>query len=222
MTKGDVSMAKKSDFEWDEWQLLMNAPRYVYSILVTAKGGTDEITKPEAKALSKMLGDYRSDNSLIQAVLAEKKPVTIPEEIAHAPYDQGVKKLEQIGNILSKRVSRDEASGFNDFLLSAAHTVAEASREGFLGLGKKVSDEERRALESISQALKAPLGGERLGGAEAAGVERMYEVKQGDSLSKIALTFYGDSAQWPKIYEANKDQVKDPDLVYPGQKLRIP
>lgn len=214
-------MAKKSDFEWDEWQLLMNAPRYVYSVLVTAKGGTDEITKPEAKALSKMLGDYRSDNSLVQAVLAEKKPIAIPEEIAHAPYDQGVKKLEQIGNLLSKKVSRDEASGFNDLLLSAAHTVAEASREGFLGLGRKVSDEERRALESIAHALKTPLE-ERLGGAEAAGVGRMYEVKQGDSLSKIALTFYGDSAQWPKIFEANKDQVKDPDLIYPGQKLRIP
>jgi nucleoid-associated protein YgaU len=49
-----------------------------------------------------------------------------------------------------------------------------------------------------------------------------YVVRQGDSLSKIAKERYGNANQWPKIYEANKDVIKDPDLIYPGQTLRIP
>lgn len=51
---------------------------------------------------------------------------------------------------------------------------------------------------------------------------KIYVVKSGDSLSKIAKREYGDAQQWPKIFEANKDILKDPDKIYPGQKLRIP
>ena len=46
-----------------------------------------------------------------------------------------------------------------------------------------------------------------------------YTVEKGDSLSKIGQK-YGVS--WKEIYEANKDQVKDPDLIHPGWKLKIP
>jgi len=49
-----------------------------------------------------------------------------------------------------------------------------------------------------------------------------YTVKPGDSLSKIALAQYGDAMKYPAIFEANKPMLKDPDLIYPGQVLRIP
>ena len=45
---------------------------------------------------------------------------------------------------------------------------------------------------------------------------------KGDSLSKIAKQFYGSAGQWKKIYEANKDVIKNPDLIYPGQTFKIP
>jgi nucleoid-associated protein YgaU len=51
---------------------------------------------------------------------------------------------------------------------------------------------------------------------------RIYEVVGGDSLSKIAKRFYGDANQYNRIFEANKDQLKDPDHVKVGQKLKIP
>jgi nucleoid-associated protein YgaU len=51
---------------------------------------------------------------------------------------------------------------------------------------------------------------------------RIYEVVSGDSLSKIAKKFYGDPMKYPKIFDANKDQLSDPDKIKPGQKLRIP
>ncbi|MDR2950820.1 MAG: LysM peptidoglycan-binding domain-containing protein [Prevotella sp.] len=52
------------------------------------------------------------------------------------------------------------------------------------------------------------------------GGEETYEVKSGDSLSKIAKKYPGMT--WQKIYEANRDQIKDPNIIHPGQKLVIP
>jgi len=61
---------------------------------------------------------------------------------------------------------------------------------------------------TIDSSLKAP--------------ETLYTVVAGDSLSKIAKRYYGDASQYVKIFEANKDQLETPDLIKPGQTLRIP
>jgi len=61
--------------------------------------------------------------------------------------------------------------------------------------------------------------------AEAAPAEpegTYYEVKRGDSLSKIAKAQYGDAMKYPVIFEANRPMLKDPDEIYPGQVLRVP
>jgi len=51
---------------------------------------------------------------------------------------------------------------------------------------------------------------------------RYYTVVKGDTLSAISKKQYGDANQYPKIFEANKPMLKDPDRIYPGQVLRIP
>jgi len=51
---------------------------------------------------------------------------------------------------------------------------------------------------------------------------RTYEVKKGDSLSKIAKHVYGDAGKWRQIFAANSDKLKDPDKIFPGQVLTIP
>ena len=53
-------------------------------------------------------------------------------------------------------------------------------------------------------------------------IARTYVVVKGDSLSKIAKREYGDAQQWRRIYDANRDIIKDPDLILPGQTLRLP
>ena len=49
-----------------------------------------------------------------------------------------------------------------------------------------------------------------------------YTVVKGDNLSKISKQYYGDPNKYAKIFEANKPMLKSPDLIYPGQVLRIP
>ena len=50
----------------------------------------------------------------------------------------------------------------------------------------------------------------------------MYVVESGDTLWAIATATYGDGNRYPEIFEANKPMLSDPDLIYPGQVLRIP
>ncbi|MFO7303625.1 MAG: LysM peptidoglycan-binding domain-containing protein [Acidobacteriota bacterium] len=52
--------------------------------------------------------------------------------------------------------------------------------------------------------------------------EQTYTVQAGDTLSKISRQFYGDANQYMKIFEANRDQLTDPDKIKVGQVLRIP
>lgn len=61
-------------------------------------------------------------------------------------------------------------------------------------------------------------------GAAPRDVERevTYTVQRGDSLSKIAQERYGDGTRWKAIFEANRDQITNPDLIQPGQVLKIP
>jgi len=49
-----------------------------------------------------------------------------------------------------------------------------------------------------------------------------YTVQKGDTLQKISKKFYGTTKKWNKIYQANKDTLKGPNKVYPGQVLDIP
>lgn len=58
--------------------------------------------------------------------------------------------------------------------------------------------------------------------APAAKPMRTYTVESGDNLSKIAKETLGDANAYPKIFEANKPMLKDPDEIYPGQVLIIP
>ena len=57
---------------------------------------------------------------------------------------------------------------------------------------------------------------------EAEAADQTYTVVKGDSLSKIAKHEYGNANDWRKIFEANRDIIKDPDLIHPGQTLKIP
>ena len=65
-------------------------------------------------------------------------------------------------------------------------------------------------------------GGGGGGGAAVATAARTYTVKAGDTLSAIAKQQLGDANAYMKIFEANRDQLNDPDKIKPGQVLKIP
>lgn len=67
-----------------------------------------------------------------------------------------------------------------------------------------------------SRAMGAAAGG----GTATSG--QSYTVKSGDTLSKISKQFYGDSNEYMRIFYANRDKLRDPDMIQVGQQLTIP
>ena len=72
------------------------------------------------------------------------------------------------------------------------------------------------AYEKIDPDMRA---GDLMLNVEAADFDEVYEIKKGDTLGKIAK-HYGTT--WQKIHAMNKDVIKNPDLIFPGQKIKIP
>lgn len=59
-------------------------------------------------------------------------------------------------------------------------------------------------------------------GTTSASENRTHDVAAGDTLSAIAKHYYGDASKYHRIFEANRDQLSDPDKIKPGQVLKIP
>jgi len=59
-------------------------------------------------------------------------------------------------------------------------------------------------------------------GADAWDASQWHVVQQGDTLSKLAAHYYGDATLYPRIFDANRDVLTDPNKIRVGQKLRIP
>jgi len=72
-------------------------------------------------------------------------------------------------------------------------------------------------------ARAAALGALALASVAATpGPSVLHEVRDGETLVTIAAETLGDPALWPALYRANRDQIRDPARLYPGQKLAIP
>jgi phage tail protein X len=52
--------------------------------------------------------------------------------------------------------------------------------------------------------------------------EEYYVIERGDTLSHIAKRYYGNASKWPRLFEANREVIQDPDKIFPGQKIRVP
>ena len=86
--------------------------------------------------------------------------------------------------------------------------------------GKVTSTEQIRPQADFGNVQGSVRSTEEItGGAPS---EQMYTVIKGDTLSHIAQHFYGKAGRWRRIFDANRDQLDDPDRIQPGQVLRVP
>ncbi|MCR4409853.1 MAG: LysM peptidoglycan-binding domain-containing protein [Candidatus Saccharicenans sp.] len=99
----------------------------------------------------------------------------------------------------------------------------EAKGRAMLEFNKMVNTENTINRIQVKAEAKAPSPpGATLPGPAAATDYEIYEVKPGDTLGHIAQRFYGKASLYPKIFEANRDVLTNPDLIKVGQKLKIP
>ena len=87
-----------------------------------------------------------------------------------------------------------------------------------------------RSAEAVEKAVLmagnvAGVEAVNIDGLEAPAVDESveyYVIEKGDTLSGIAKKYYGNAMDYPKIFDANRQVIKNPDLIFPGQKIRIP
>ena len=77
-------------------------------------------------------------------------------------------------------------------------------------------------IVDIKVMNQRPSGGQASSGGQSTRVERTYTVKPCDTLSKIAKEVYGNSNEYQKIFDANRDRLRDLNQIRPGQELKIP
>ncbi|TWH99173.1 LysM domain-containing protein [Luteimonas cucumeris] len=89
----------------------------------------------------------------------------------------------------------------------------------FSGVTSKVDTTEQKVEKADFSGVTARVDSteEKVGD-----VEQTYTVQKGDTLSAISKQFYGKASGWNAIFEANRDQLDDPDRIQPGQVLKIP
>lgn len=75
---------------------------------------------------------------------------------------------------------------------------------------------------SIEAAPQASSPQQTVPVVEGAPKVEYYVIKSGDTLGKIAKHYYGNANKYPRIFDANREVIEDPDKIFPGQKIRIP
>ena len=97
--------------------------------------------------------------------------------------------------------------------------ASEAEKNEIWNAIKTIPDWRNEVVADIKVTGGGAAGG---GGAAVATATRTYTVKAGDTLSAIAKEHLGNANAYMKIFEANRDQLSDPDKIKPGQVLKIP
>lgn len=95
--------------------------------------------------------------------------------------------------------------------LSGEASSAEALEKAVLMVGNAMGIEEVKADDMIIAD-----------GSQIGNDDEFYVIQKGDTLWKIAERVYGNGAKYTKIVEVNREVIKNADLIFPGQKIRIP
>jgi NitT/TauT family transport system substrate-binding protein len=115
-----------------------------------------------------------------------------------------------------------DSSGFMDGLYKATPVVATRHAAGSLRAPVVVKEKVPSAKDRAKPDVVTPAKKSALTVLGASALPQEYTVNAGDTLSHLALRFYGSAHKWPKIHEANAETLKNPHYIYIGQQLVIP
>jgi hypothetical protein len=145
----------KADFTEDEWKLVLEAPPSAGLIVIASdRGGSVRESFSMAKAYTEARKDH-GDSELLDEIVSAKP------EMDHTRFkSQEELKQASLGHIrdsvalLKEKATPEEVDEYKKFIVALANRVAEARKEGFMGLsGERVSDAERSAIAEIEATL---------------------------------------------------------------------
>jgi uncharacterized protein YidB (DUF937 family) len=184
--------------------------------------GTGENKDVQPDQLTRVLGKDQIAALSQQAGISESEGASVLSKILPTMVDKLTPEGKEPESSNLSTLSKVLLGGIGGIGVAAA---AKAAADYF---GNK-EDEEQAATPA--QPTTAPGAAAVRPGASATVSEsaasttpasRTYTVVSGDTLSRISKQFYNDANQWQRIFEANRDILKNPDRISPGQNLRIP
>lgn len=149
-------MAKKADFNAEEWAAIVEAPLLAgMRVIAAGRGGTIRESLAIGETYKSARGRH-GESELLDEILSS--PPSVDAEKLRAAGDverASDARLREAVRVLEQKASSEDVDAYRNFVLDAAEAAANAHREGgFLGVGgKQVSDTERAALDEITAAL---------------------------------------------------------------------
>jgi hypothetical protein len=147
-------MTGKPDFTEQEWDQVLSAPATAGLVVATAqRGGTFR----EAFSIAKAYTEARQrhgDSELLDAIVSAKPEMDRTRHHSLEELQQeGLQKIRDAVALVERKATPTEADEYRRFVVDLAERVAEAHREGILGLtGERVSEAEREAIAKIKEA----------------------------------------------------------------------
>jgi hypothetical protein len=150
-------MTTKADFTPEEWALVLEAPPSAGIIVVTAQRGG---TLRETLAMAKAYGEARrlhGESELLDEIVSAKPEMDVKRYSAAEELERDLlQRLRDAVALVEQKATPEEAEAYKRFIVDLAERVAEAHKEGLLGLtGERVSEAERAAIEKIKEAVGA-------------------------------------------------------------------
>jgi hypothetical protein len=145
----------KADFTEDEWKTVLEGPPSAGLIVIASdRGGSIRETFSMAKAYTEARKEH-GDSELLDEIVNAKPEMDrtryhSPEELKEG----SLKNITEAVDLLSSKATPEELDDYKKFVVVLAHRVAEARKEGFMGLsGERVSDDEKAAIAEVETAL---------------------------------------------------------------------
>jgi hypothetical protein len=154
-------MTGKADFTPDEWELVLSAPPGAGLIVATAqRGGTFRESFSIAKAYTEARQRH-GESKLLDEITSAKPEMDVKRYHSAEELEQDLlQRIRDAVALVKGKADPEETGAYGRFIVDLAKRVAEAHKEGFLGLsGERVSEAEREAIAKIEQA--AGTAGER-------------------------------------------------------------
>ena len=148
-------MTGKADFSEEEWDLILEAPPAAGLLVITSdRGGSIRESFSMAKSYAEARQQH-GDSELLDEIVNAKPEVDRTR--AHSPEELKERSLQHLRDavaLLRQKASDEEVEEYRKFIVGLAHRVAEARKEGFLGIGgERVSEDEQAAIGEIEAAL---------------------------------------------------------------------
>lgn len=148
-------MTGKADFTDEEWKTVLEAPPSAGLLVIASdRGGSIRETFSMAKAYTEARKQHGESELLDDLVNAKPE---MDHTRYHSPEELKAACLKHLSDgvsLLNEKATPDEVEEYKKFIVGLANRVAEARKEGFMGLsGDRVSDDERGAIEEIEAAL---------------------------------------------------------------------